>query len=109
MRFFTLTLSVTLSQNSYTHTLMYTSHRKLLSAVSQVTIEDLTRVGTLYFSKLLDPQLTNTAVSCNPSKVQEVKTGLERYVVITCIFGSMHDMHIVHVTHTHTHIDLDTK
>lgn len=52
--------------------------RKLLTAVSNVTIEDLKRVGGLYFSKMLEPSLVTTAVCCNPSKVQEVKEGLEK-------------------------------
>ena len=46
--------------------------------MSRVTIEDLKRVGGLYFSKMLEPSLVTTAVCCNPSKVQEVKEGLEK-------------------------------
>ena len=52
--------------------------RKLLTAVSSVTIEDLKKVGELYFSKMLELSLVTMAVCCNPSKVQEVKEGLEK-------------------------------
>ena len=54
------------------------THRWLLQAVSKVTIDDLQRVGKEYFSRLFDPALTTTAVCCNPSKVTEVKSGLEQ-------------------------------
>ena len=52
--------------------------RKLLTAVSAVNIDDLKRVGELYFAKILDPSLVTTAACCNPSKVKEVKEGLEK-------------------------------
>ena len=58
---------------THTHT-----HRWLLQAVSKVTIDDLQQVGKEYFSRLFDPALTTTAVCCNPSKVTEVKNGLEQ-------------------------------
>ena len=70
--------------------------RKLLTAVSAVSIEDLKRVGELYFSKILDPSLVTTAVCCNPSKVKEVKEGLEKYAPCTH-------------THTHTHLTSTQK
>jgi len=45
-----------------------------------VTVEDLQRVGKEYFSQMFDPTLTSTAVCCNPSKVTEVRGGLEQWV-----------------------------
>lgn len=57
-------------------------YRKLLAAVSHVTIDDLKRVGGLYFKKLFSPSETTTAICCNPNKVQEVKDGLEKLVHI---------------------------
>ncbi len=55
-------------------------YRSLLSDVSKVTVNDLKRVGGAYFSRLFDPSQATTAVCCNPSKVTEVKEGLERSV-----------------------------
>ena len=46
--------------------------------MSVVSIDDLKRVGGVYFSKMLDPALVTTAACCNPSKVKEVKEGLEK-------------------------------
>ena len=43
-----------------------------------VSIKDLERVGELYFSKMLDPSFVTTAACCNPSKVKEIKQGLEK-------------------------------
>ena len=56
----------------------YDMHRWLLKAVSRVTVEDLQRVGKEYFSQMFDPILASTAVCCNPSKVAEVRSGLEQ-------------------------------
>ncbi|CAI8039021.1 Uncharacterized protein C05D11.1 [Geodia barretti] len=52
--------------------------KDLLDKVSKVTIPDLQRVGKQYFSLLLEPTTTSTAICCNPSKVPEVKAGLEK-------------------------------
>ena len=46
--------------------------------MSVVSVDDLKRVGGVYFSKMLDPSLVTTAACCNPSKVKEVKEGLEK-------------------------------
>ncbi len=54
------------------------SLRKLLSLVAKVTVDDLKRVGGAYFTRLFDHAHTTTAVCCNPSKVAEVKQGLEK-------------------------------
>ncbi len=62
------------------------SCRILLSNVAKVTIEDLKRVGEVYFTRLFDPAHTTTAVCCNPSKVTEVKEGLEKYVCVCYIY-----------------------
>ena len=51
--------------------------RRLLVEVSRVTLDDLTRVGGLYFSKFFDPSQAVTAVCCSPGKVEEVKAGLQ--------------------------------
>ena len=63
----------TIASHPPTHT-----HRDLLEAVSKVTIADLQSVGKRYFKLLLEPATTSTAVCCNPSKVTEVKQGLEK-------------------------------
>jgi Zn-dependent M16 (insulinase) family peptidase len=52
--------------------------KELLGKVSKVTIPDLQRVGKTFFQLLLEPTTTSTAVCCNPSKVKEVKGGLEK-------------------------------
>lgn len=57
---------------------MYNTFRKLLQAVSAIGVDDLKRVGGVYISKMLDPSLVTTAACCNPSKVKEVKEGLEK-------------------------------
>ena len=49
-----------------------------MRAVSTVTIEDLKRVGSQYFSRLFSPTVATCAVCCNPSKVDEVKSELVR-------------------------------
>lgn len=59
---------------------MFILYRKLLLDVSHVTVEDLKRVGKLYFKKLFEPSETTTAISCNSTKIQEVKIGLEKLV-----------------------------
>ena len=51
--------------------------RDLLDAVSNVTLEDLRKVGGVYFSRLFDPSEVITAVCCNPGKVAEVSAGLK--------------------------------
>ena len=54
------------------------SCRTLLQAVAAVTVEDVKRVGTLYFSQLFSSSVATCAVCCNPSKVEEVRNELER-------------------------------
>ena len=60
------------------HAHKHTHNRDLLQRVSKVTITDLQSVGNQYFKLLLEPTTTSTAVCCNPTKVTEVKCGLER-------------------------------
>lgn len=56
---------------------MFLLNRNLLASVSHVTLDDLRKVGELYFSKLFDPSQAITAVCCSPGKMDEVKAGLE--------------------------------
>ena len=76
LTFFPLLLSFSLSPPLHTH--YPHPPRDLLDKVSKVTIPDLQRVGKQYFSLLLEPPTTSTAICCNPSKVPEVKAGLEK-------------------------------
>ena len=63
--------------HAHMHAHTHNTHRQLLEKVSKVTTSDLQRVGKQYFRLLLEPTSTTTAVCCNPSKVAEVKAGLE--------------------------------
>jgi len=51
--------------------------REFLNQVASVTVEDLHRVGDLYFTQLFSPSDSVMAVCCSPGKVAEVKQGLE--------------------------------
>ncbi|KAK3733082.1 hypothetical protein QZH41_008418 [Actinostola sp. cb2023] len=52
-------------------------NRGLLDGVSNVTMEDLERVGQKYIAPLFDPLTSRCAVCCNPSKVEEIREGLK--------------------------------
>lgn len=41
-------------------------------------MEDMKRVGSLYFSQLFSSSIATCAICCNPSKVEEVRSELER-------------------------------
>ena len=45
--------------------------RELIKKVSQVTLDDLKRVGDKYFRPLFDPKHSKCAVCCHPTKVDE--------------------------------------
>ena len=51
--------------------------RKLLKAVSIVTLEDIQRVGREYFSRMFDTLRAVCAVCCNPSKLDEISACLQ--------------------------------
>ncbi len=51
--------------------------RNLLSLISKVTMEDLKRVGELYFKPLFDVTKSRCAICCQPSKVDEIKVGFK--------------------------------
>ena len=53
-------------------------YRLFLQKISQVSIDDLQRVGQTYFSQLFDPKKTCCSICCSPSKVLEIKEGFER-------------------------------
>ncbi|GAB6024396.1 hypothetical protein CHUAL_009562 [Chamberlinius hualienensis] len=55
----------------------YQYHRKLLKAVSSVTIEDLNLVGSKYVSSLFDTSKSFLSVCCNSSKVESIQQGFK--------------------------------
>ncbi|EZA55862.1 hypothetical protein X777_04081 [Ooceraea biroi] len=47
-------------------------NRQMVRRISAVTMEDMTRVATLYLKPLFDPKKCKTAVVCHPSKIAEL-------------------------------------
>ena len=48
----------------------------MLDRIAKVTIEDLQRVGPEYMGRLFEVPLVNTAIVCNPNKVEDVSSEL---------------------------------
>ena len=48
----------------------------LLESIAKVTIEDLQRVGPEYMGRLFEVPLVNTAIVCNPNKVDDIANEL---------------------------------
>lgn len=52
--------------------------RTLLCLIEKVTVDDLNRVGDKYIRLMFDSAQTKTAVVCDPSKADEIKTGFSK-------------------------------
>jgi hypothetical protein len=46
--------------------------REMVQQISQVTVEDIKRVGAEYVQKLFVPGSAHTSIVCHPSKVEEL-------------------------------------
>ena len=62
---------------------LFMKFRKLLRQVSEITIDDIKRVGPLYVPALFDTKKSWLAVCCHPSKVDEIVAGFKEYVYTT--------------------------
>jgi len=54
-------------------------NKKLLRQVSEITVDDIKRVGPLYVPALFDAKKSWLAVCCHPSKVDEIVAGLKEF------------------------------
>lgn len=51
--------------------------RRLVHLISQVSIDDLNRVGPKYVAPLFDPERSRTTLVCHPKKAEEVAAGFK--------------------------------
>jgi len=47
-------------------------NRQMVRRISAVTMEDMTRVASLYLKPLFDPKKCKTTIVCHPSKITEI-------------------------------------
>uniref|UniRef100_A0A1B6DB00 Peptidase M16C associated domain-containing protein n=1 Tax=Clastoptera arizonana TaxID=38151 RepID=A0A1B6DB00_9HEMI len=62
---------------SYFKNVDHNYNRWLVELISNVTTEDLCRVGPRYVTSLFDPKNSKTTLVCHPSKVDEVVNGFK--------------------------------
>ncbi|XP_025831305.1 uncharacterized protein C05D11.1 [Agrilus planipennis] len=79
------------SLESYFHKIEYSYYRKLIDLITQVTVEDLNRIGTKYVAALLDPTKVKTAVVCDARKVKEISEGFKNLSVPLEIFPTLEE------------------
>jgi len=65
--------------------LPYNSNRLLLGSLEKVSISDCERVLEKYLKNLFDPKLSNTVITTNPSKSEEIKTLLKDQLQIEIV------------------------
>lgn len=69
-------------------------NKTLIKRVSEVTVEDLKRVGALYIPALFDVKKSCLSITCNPSKIEEIKADfkeLSRNLTVTSLDSSFMD------------------
>lgn len=57
---------------SYFKNVPHDYYRQMVRRISAVTMEDMTRVATLYLKPMFDPKKCKTTIVCHPSKVAEI-------------------------------------
>ncbi|KAL3282009.1 hypothetical protein HHI36_005212 [Cryptolaemus montrouzieri] len=82
---------VSLSVSSYFHGVDYKYNRTLLTSIQNVTVNDLNRVGEKYVAPLFDPKKVRTSVVTDPSKAEEICSGLRECGLDLKVFPSLEE------------------
>ncbi|ESO83908.1 hypothetical protein LOTGIDRAFT_222342 [Lottia gigantea] len=76
---------------SYLKQIDHDYNKKLLEKVSKVTIEDLKRVGPIYFPQLFDVNKIRCVVCVNPSKIEEINKDFKELSLNTTVMASIEE------------------
>ncbi|XP_017774305.1 PREDICTED: uncharacterized protein C05D11.1-like [Nicrophorus vespilloides] len=87
----TIGSAVSLSLKSYFQGVDYKYNRTLLSLIDKVSVEDLNMVGEKYIAALFDPTKVKTAIVCDPSKAEEIKTGFLKMDIDLTVYPSLEE------------------
>ncbi|KAI4464378.1 presequence protease [Holotrichia oblita] len=87
---------VSLSLSSYFQQVDYKYNRTLLCLIEKVTVDDLNRVGDKYIRLMFDSAKTKTAVVCDPSKADEIKTGFSKLGLDLQVYPSLEESFLNH-------------
>ncbi|KAK9870443.1 hypothetical protein WA026_008009 [Henosepilachna vigintioctopunctata] len=82
---------VSLSVSSYFQGVDYTYNRILLNLLQGVNVDDLNRVGEKYIAPLFDSKNVKTAVVTDPSRAEEICSGLKECGLDLKVFPSLEE------------------
>ncbi|XP_014253359.1 uncharacterized protein C05D11.1-like [Cimex lectularius] len=66
-------------------------NRKLVKKLSNVSIEDLVKIGPKYIAPMFDPDVTRVSVVCHPSKVEEISKNLNELGLRTTPYSTVEE------------------